>query len=343
VRVLAVTNIFPTADRPYVGTFVAHQVEGLRRIGVEVDVLYLDRLREGMQVYFRAGERVRKQIESNPPDLVHVMYGGVMAWQVIQAVSDRPVVVTFHNSDVFGENLSGLARRLISRVGVWCSRAAAKKAARVILVSRHLTSALPPGLDPAKLALIPCGIDLSRFSPRDREGSCERLGWNPASFNILFPSNMGDPRKRPELARAAVDLLRADEIPADLKLLKGVAYDDVPVWMNACDVHLLTSLEEGSPTTIKEALACNRPVVSVDVGDVAERIEGIEGCYLAEPNPRDLAAKLRIVWQDRGAIRGRDAMSSLSIENIAESLSALYNDCLEGRAMLDSSRSPVQG
>ena len=328
MRVLAVTNMYPTPDRPYVGTFVGQQVEGLRRAGVEVDVLYLDRLRSGMCVYRQTGRLVRERLATFHPDIVHVMYGGVMAYLTGRVAGNLPVVITFHNSDVFGENLSGPIRKAISWIGVWCSRAAATRAQRIVLVSRHLEQAFPRGLDPSRTALIPCGIDLDRFRPMDRDSCRRQLGWDEGSFNVLFPANMGDPRKRLWLAEAALTRLQASGVPAVLRILQGVPYDDVPTWINASDVHILTSQEEGSPTTIKEALACDLPIVSVDVGDVVDQIENVAGCYIAASEPEELAAKLRLVYDGPRRIAGRNWAEEMSIERMAERLALLYDNCL---------------
>jgi glycosyltransferase involved in cell wall biosynthesis len=108
--------------------------------------------------------------------------------------------------------------------------------------------------------------------------------------------------------------------------LKSVPHAEVPIWMNGSDVLLLTSLHEGSPNVVKEALACNLPVVSVDVGDVRERIHGIEGCYVAMPNPNDLASKLALVHRGDRRVASRVKMQELSLEGIALQLKKVYGD-----------------
>ena len=121
MRILAVTNMYPTARKPALGVFVEQQVKGLREGGASVEVMFLDRDLEGLGVYRGLGERTRYHLVTTNPDLVHVMYGGVMADLVTGAVRDRPTVVTFHGSDLLGENISGLGRKLISRYGVRAS------------------------------------------------------------------------------------------------------------------------------------------------------------------------------------------------------------------------------
>ena len=109
--------------------------------------------------------------------------------------------------------------------------------------------------------------------------------------------------------------------------LKGIPNSEVPYYLNASNVLLLTSLQEGSPTIVKEALACDLPVVSVNVGDVQERIEGIEGCYLASSDPGDISAKLRLVRFGAQRVSGHVTVRELSVENVALRVKELYEDC----------------
>jgi teichuronic acid biosynthesis glycosyltransferase TuaC len=299
MRILAITNMYPSTACPDQGVFVQEQVKGLYAIGLEVRVLFVNRRQEGPLAYYRMSNKIRSAIAGFDPDVIHVMYGGVMADQVARCRHGRPLIVTFHGSDLLGENLSGWTRRIISRYGVYCSRKAARTADGVIVVARHLTGALNGAVSPDKIRVIPCGIDLERFKPMDPLVCKQKLGWRTDSFHVLFASSNGDPVKRPALAKAAVAHMSHTSRPPELHCLTGIPNAEVPVWLNASDALLLTSLHEGSPTVVKEALACGLPVVSADVGDIAERIEGIEGCHLARPEPADLAEELSLVRERR--------------------------------------------
>lgn len=324
VRALVVTNMYPTPERKASGVFIEQQVAGLRLAGVEVDVLVIDRSGRGMQVYFQMDGPVRERLESFRPDLIHVMYGGIMAQRIVDKPWGVPVVVTFHGSDLLGENLSGYWRKLISHYGIHCSQRAARKADGIVTVSRLLRDELPEDVDRAKVRIIPCGIDLNRFKPMDPVECRSQLGWPEGVVHILFPSSSGDPVKQPDLALAAVTRLQQFGVPAQIHFMSGIPNDQVPAWFNASNCLLLTSLHEGSPTVVKEALACNVPVVSVNVGDVADRIEGIDGCYLAESNPRDLAQKLRLLQPQTIRVAGRQRVQELAHTAIAERLKEFY-------------------
>jgi teichuronic acid biosynthesis glycosyltransferase TuaC len=327
MRILAVTNMYPADHAPDTGVFVEQQIAGLKQIGLEIEVMFVDRIKQGMRVYLGLESQIQAAVSRFQPDVIHSMYGGVLAGQVTSAVKDRPTVVTFHGSDLLGENLSGTIRKAISRYGVWCSRKAAQRASGIIVVSKILLDALPKRMDRSKIRVIPCGIDLERFKPLDQQSCRERLGWESSRFHILFAGSR-DPVKRPALARAAAAAIKTREVHAEIHYLRGVPNGDVPIWLNASDVVLLTSLHEGSPTIVKEALACNVPVVSVNVGDVSERIQGIGGCYIAFPEPADIAAKLSLVYDRRRRVSGRLKMQALSLEQIANRLKDTYEEVL---------------
>ena len=328
MRVLAITNMYPTAQFPALGTFVEQQINSLTAIGIEVDIIFLDRVQKGMGIYYGLGRKVSSRIQEFHPDLVHIMYGGIMADLVTRVVKNRPVVVSLCGSDLLGELLSGYVRKLIAGYGVLASYKAARRANGVIVKSKNLRDALPIDIDQSKIRIIPNGVDLARFKPLSRTVCRNQLGWRTTDFHILFPMNSGDPRKRPELARAAVEILKRSGILVEMHLLQGIPHQEVPIWLNACDVVLLTSLHEGSPNVIKEALACNVPIVSVNVGDVRERIEGIDGCYITSPEPINLAAKLKAVYAGLRRVAGRTKMEELSLERVSLRLKEFYFEIL---------------
>lgn len=265
-----------------------------------------------------------------------------MADQVTKQRGLPPIAITFHGSDLLGENLSGLTRKLVSRYGVYCSRRAARRANGIIVVARHLLNALGNRINPAKVQIIPCGIDLERFKPMDQNQCRARLGWDSDEFHVLFATSAGDPVKRPELARAAVDLLNRNHGRIKFHVLSGTPNNEVPCWLNAADVLLLTSKHEGSPTIVKEALACGLQIVSVNVGDVAERIEGIEVCHLAVAEPAALAGKLELVFERRERIHCREKLHEFSCETVAGKLEKFYQDMVTRCAAAKAGRSGLE-
>ena len=325
MRVLAVTNMWPSADRPRVGTFVERQVCGLKKIGTEIEPLIIDRRSHGAFTYRHVPTLVRRAVERFQPDVVHVMYGGVMAEAVFRSGLDVPVVQAFCGTDLLGEEVGSPIQRFRGWVGVVCSNRVAAKAQAIVVKSKNLERALPSRVESSRVFVIPNGIDLDLFSPLDRQACRARLGWRDGIFHVVFSTpRHSDANKRLGLAKGAIDFLNSGGLPAELHVMLEVPHSEVPMWLNAADSVLMTSHHEGSPNIIKEALACNRPVVSVDVGDVRERIQGIEGCFIAEPDAEDLAQKLKIVASGPGSVASREKMQALSIEAIARRLAMVY-------------------
>jgi glycosyltransferase involved in cell wall biosynthesis len=324
MKIGAITNMYPTAAMSAQGTFVASQVAGLRQIGLEVCVLHIPRVGGGRLVYASLFGTVRRFVRDVRPDLIHVMYGGPLACIAVSAAGGTPAVVSFCGSDLLGEPGYSGWRRWMGDCVVRTSHMAARRADGIIVKSTELRRALPKGAPAGRVWVIPNGVDLDRFQPLDRRRCRRDLGWKETGFMVLFAGSPSNPTKRFPLAQAAVETLRAEGVPVSLKVMAGVAHDAVPLWLNAADALLLCSLHEGSPNIVKEALACNRPVVAVDVGDVQERIEGIAGCHLAAAEPEDLAAKLRLVYEGPGNVDGRTRMRDLSILSVAERVGEVY-------------------
>jgi glycosyltransferase involved in cell wall biosynthesis len=272
-------------------------------------------------------------------DLVHVLYGGVLAFLSGQEVAGRtPLVVSFCGSDLLGEPLGGMSRRMLAGFGAWCSRRAAQNADGIIVKAPNLLAALPQGLDPAKVAVIPNGVDLERFRPLDRRSCLSQLGWSEEGVHVLFPANAGDPVKRFPLAQAAVAELSGFGVLVELHRLERVPHEQVPVWLNAANALLLTSDHEGSPNIVKEAMACNLPVVSVDVGDVRERISPVTGCRICESDPRSLAQGLLSVVAPDVRSDGRLFMGDVSLEKVASRVRVFYERILGRWLDLSSGR-----
>jgi glycosyltransferase involved in cell wall biosynthesis len=319
---LVVTNMYPSPEQPALGTFVADQVRCLRESGVKVELVCVDRAGRGRRAYRELAAAVRRAVAAVAPDLVHVMYGGVMAEIVTRTVRDRPVLVAFCGSDLLGAQATRGLARLSERYGVRASAGAARRAAGITVKSRNLFDALSPGVQ-GRTWIVPDGVDLARFRPLDRRECRRALGLDADATHVLFPAAPHRPEKRHALAAAAVR--RLDGV--QLQTLGGVRHDDVPLWINAADAVLLTSLYEGSPNVVKEALACNVPLVSVDVGDVRERIEGLDGCVIAPAEPEPLAAALGQALR-HGRTDGRERAQEVSLERINLRLLEIYGEIL---------------
>jgi len=289
--------------------------------GVDVDIFSFRGGKNPIN-YLKAWLRLRRQFDFSNFDLIHAHFGqsGTVAMP-----APIPVVVTFHGSDLQGDvgadgryTASGKTLQLLSRF-------IAGIADQNILVAEHLANCLPPKIP---YHVIPCGIDLELFEPISREQARSQLDLPLHKAIVLFVANSDNPIKRYWLAREAINLLKG-QMEVELLTVCGVSHDLIPVYLSAGDALLLTSTHEGSPNVVKEALACNLPVVSVDVGDVRERIAGIEGCVLCEDySPETIATGLAQVLQDHEHIQGREAIADLDERLVARRIVEVYKTVL---------------
>jgi hypothetical protein len=172
--------------------------------------------------------------------------------------------------------------------------------------------------------VIPNGVDLNLFHPIEQAEARQLLGLDPAKKYVLFPYNPKEERKRFDLIQAAVSLAREQVPSLELLMARGLPQEQVAIYMNAADVLLLASLFEGSPNAVKEAMATNLPVITVDVGDAAELIGPTAGCYLVPREASAMAEKLIEVCRRGGRTNGREWIRKLSMETVAEQIVEVY-------------------
>jgi len=167
-------------------------------------------------------------------------------------------------------------------------------------------------------------VDLNAFRPLDRNEACKALGLDPEKKYVLFPYDPAEQRKRYDLIEASVAEAQSRNPSVEILHVRGVPRERMPLYMNAADLLLLASVFEGSPNAVKEAMAVNLPVVSVDVGDVRELIGTTEGCFIVPREATAMAEKIVEVCRQPMRTRGREAIARLSIENVARQVVAVY-------------------
>jgi glycosyltransferase involved in cell wall biosynthesis len=320
-RVLMVTCEWPRDTWGGTAHFIVRQATFLRAAGLEVDVHDFVGARDPRN-YVRAWIDVRRMLRTGRYDLVHAQFGQSALAALPCPV---PLVLTLRGDDLLGvlHDTHGHVTPM-GRLLPLVTRFAARRADAVIVVAEHMKSLLA-GVD---ADVIPSGLDLGLFRLIPQQEARRAAGLPLDKKLVLFVGASDLARKRYGLAREAVNLV-AQRMPAELVLGWGVPHDRMPQLMNACDALIFTSLQEGSPNAVKEALACNLPVVSVPVGDVAERLEGVTGCELCpDDRPETLAAALERVLQRGGRATSRQAVAHLDEHLIAERVIGVY-----GRAM----------
>jgi teichuronic acid biosynthesis glycosyltransferase TuaC len=326
MKVLVLTTEWPTPERPFDVPFVVRQVETLRRKGVEVTVYHF-RGNKKLGNYLKAARELSSIVKQGNFDILHAQWGQ-SALPVF--FTSKPLVVTFRGSDLFGITDEQGNYTFKGRVLKFLSKLVALRCSAVILVSKRLIPFVP---FKKSYTILPSGIDFSIFKPGSQMDARKKLGWSAEEKIILFGGDPDRTDKRFFLAKQAVDGLGKFEHPVRLAFAKQVAHHEMPAYYQAADVLLLTSKHEGSPNVVKEALACNLPVVSVDVGDVKERIQSIPGCALC-PNddPATITRALTdVLALERKNFNGREFVQDLDEDRIADGVLNIYRKLIAGK------------
>ena len=298
------------------------QMHSIQQKGIDVIYGHLSD-RRTIKALWRAGWRLRKVCKEEKVDIVHVFWGNTTAFMTT-LFSPKPVVISFSGSDLIGSvdakgeiTNGGKVSRLLSQL-------AGLMATRIITKSedmkRHLWSN-----SRKKATAIPNGLNLEKFSPQDIKRARLHLGWDMNKKYIIFFDGGGAVVKDTPLARQAFDIVNVKMPHAELMILKGIVHDELPYYYNAADAMLITSFHEGSNNSLKEARACNLPIVSVNVGDVSERLQNVSNTYVVDNrNAVDIADKLILVLQSNARSNGSAYSQDVSLDTIADKIINVY-------------------
>ena len=278
--------------------FVIEQAEALESAGCEVSWFGVQG--KGICGYLREQKRLRKQLRACQPDVIHAHYGlsGLLANLATRQI---PVVTTYHGSDINEPKVRPFSK-MAMRLSAWN-----------IFVSASLMRLVQAG---SRSSVIPCGVTLP-----NEEWRC------PDKKRVLFVGAFDNEVKDADLAREAMK-----SIDAELMELKGYTRKEVNELLCSVSCLLMTSKSEGSPQIIKEALACGCPIVSVDVGDVKERTDGVEGCYVVSSRkPEDIAEAIRLALAVQVKTNGCEKIvaDGLTNEQVTKKIMEVYASVMQ--------------
>ena len=291
--------------------FIIEQTEALKQLGCAVSFFGL--LGKGIKGYLQNLPILIQKIKEFHPDVIHAHYG--LSGLLANLQRRVPVVTTYHGSDINDKKVLLFSKQAM-HLSAWN-----------IFVSQKTMDIAHPIRN---YSLLPCGIDMSDMQLTEKNEARQKMHLSADKRYILFAGAFDNAVKNAPLAKQAVEKLQDDNV--ELLELKGYSRDEVTLLMCAADAFLMTSLSEGSPQVIKEAMACGCPIVSVDVGDVRECVEGLEGCYVAETrDPQELAQLLQKALAFEGKTKGRERIVAEGLENcqVAKRLVGIYEKVIQ--------------
>jgi teichuronic acid biosynthesis glycosyltransferase TuaC len=288
-----------------ISPFVKEQADSLKE---KCDISLFKIIGKGYIGYLRNYPKLLATINKGNYDIIHAHYGlcGLLA----NLQKKIPVITTFHGSDLYYKR-----NRFLSLI-------ASRLSHYSILTNDSQIKLLNLKIN---YSVIPCGIDLNVVKLLSKYECRKEMGYSKNDKLILFSSSFTRKIKNYSLAKEVVDLLDDD---VQLIELDGYTKQQVTKLLNACDLVLITSFNETGPLIVKEALACNTPVVSTDVGDVKKLITNIENCYLTTYDPIYISNKIKLVFANDSFCDSRKMIEKYNLKNVADQILSVYKKIL---------------
>lgn len=318
MKVLHITCNYPTAEHPVFGIFVKEQMESLQKIGVECDIYFSNGKEEGgMKAHKASITKVRKMLKKNHYDVIHCHHSISGLILLLAGGTFRNKCVLSYQNDPTREFGGKMLYRLLYAA-----------------FDRVIIKNTSPYLRKKKVVYLPNGTNSEFFRPMDKDACKQKLGWDKYKHYILYmDSNAGTrTQKRYDRYEEVMRLVQGQVDGVTSIVLTNTPREEIPTYMNACDLHLMTSDFEGSPNSVKECLCCNTPVVCTPVGNVPDMMGDIPGCYVAKGfTAEELANDVVKVLNSKEPFKGREQFlaKGYGIEMVAKKLKKLYESIIK--------------
>ena len=322
MKVLYIVNVMANKKNPSAEPFVKAQIDSIKKIGVDVSILNI-KGNESKLNYFISILKLRKLLKEKRYDIIHGHY--VYSGWIAALQRKAPAVVSFMGSDFHGSLKANGTLQLRGYIDIWLSKILQFFVKGIVVKSREMQKGL---ITKKKSIVLPNGVDFDLFKEMPRDEARKKLGLDLKKKYVLFAGSYKILQKGFSILQKAIDILKVEGHNVELLLAYGLEQDAIPFYMNASNVLGLASLREGSPNVIKEAMACNLPIVATDVGDVREVIEGVRGCEIVKRDPLKFAKAIKKIIATVDRTNGRKTIDHLRIENVAQRLYRFYENLL---------------
>ena len=295
-----------------ISPIIKNQGKSLSTNNINID--YFTISGKGFWGYFKSIFHLKKYIKQKKYDIYHAHYS--LSGMVAALAGCKPLIVSLMGSDVKSKWYS---KYFIYFFDIFFWKTIIVKSVDMQNIINH-----------SKCVILPNGVDIERFKPLDRNVSLNKLGWNKNKQHILFASDPNRSEKNFNLLKESLQFINCNY---QIHFLKNIKSEDIYYYLNATNVLVLSSLWEGSPNVIKEAMSCNCPIVSTRVGDVDWIIGDTDGCFLSSFDSKDLAKCINeaIIFSSKvKKTNGRERIKYLNLDSlsISKKLINLYNKTL---------------
>lgn len=296
-----------------ISPFIKSQGDSLVKKGVDVE--YFTIVGKGVRGYLENIRDLRKKLKKTKYDIVHSHYS--FSSYVVSLAGAKNQVVSLMGSDVNSGFFEKILIKFFNKI-FW----------KVCIVkSKDMKRKV--GIKDA--IIIPNGVDMVKFRSIEKNEACKKVGFDPSKRHVVFAASPERIEKNFKLAKSAVKSIYDKNVK--LQIVSDVNHELMPYYFSASDMLILTSVYEGSPNVIKEAMACNCPIVSTNVGDVKWIMGNTKGCYLISFNPANVADKIKLALEyseKYGRTKGRERIKKLKLdsESVANSLVKIYREII---------------
>lgn len=313
MKVLFVTNVYlPRGINQKQSSFVRDQIEVIKKFHPDVEcTLYTIHGFENKFSYVKSIWEVNKLIKSGSFDIVHIHYGISGLFLLFNSKPNIPVIMTLHGGDIQIEQGKKKQVALTKRI--------IKKCDYVISLNMRMKSIVEEYNK--RTSIIPISVDTEFFQPAPHK--------REDVVKIIFPGSLDRPVKNHPLYLETISLLQSkygykvEEID-----FNNISREEVRDNYKKADLVLLTSISEGSPGVVKEGMACNLPIVSTNVGDVASNLAGVTNCAVAQNMDSKELAELcdKCLKDEIPGMTGREKLAQLGYDDktICDKIYNLY-------------------
>lgn len=312
MRVLHVTNNYPTENFPIFGIFVKEQIDSLSALGIDNNVFFINSREKGRKEYFYGYLKLIWHLSAHKYDLIHChhSFSGAIFVATLFPLFTK-CIVSFQNdpSREFNGRLFNICHLLFDKIIL-------KNNSEFYMKYR-------------KCIYLPNGVDVDFFTPKDKNECLKVTNLDASKKYLLFlDSHNRRTQKRIDRFEEVIKILRNKyhHFEVEPLVLTNTKRELIPYYISISAMHLLTSDFEGSPNSVKECLACNTPVVSTPVGNVVDLMGDIEGCYISRSFDPEELAQLVVLALNNPDFKGREKLiaKKLDIKSVSVKLHDLY-------------------
>ena len=326
MKILQIVGGLPTTELPFFQPFTKSQIDSLIEEGIDIEILNIKGYESALN-YITCAFKIKQIVQSKQIELIHAHYG----YSGLTALLGRtkiPVILSLLGSDLLGGTPNANSKAKIKeKLEKLITIQVAKRVDRIIVKSKRMKEKIFLN---KPIDVIPNGVNFDIFHPKNKLETRKKLELEADKFIVLFLGNPNSKNKNINLAKSGFDKFVTQFDISDSQFINpyGISQTRVVEYMNASDVILLTSFWEGSPNVIKESMACNLPIISVDVGDAPEVIKDANNCFVVDYSEEQIAEKLKIIYDNKLPSNGREKIAHLDSSIIAKKIICIYEETI---------------